>query len=171
MSSFFLPFYHSHPSDLKHRFHRHQSSSSLHGSFNHNHVPDTNLPLVAEEPDENQDNKGPVYDPKQDVFASLFVSFFGLFLFLLFGFCLSLTLHLPLLLTLPSLFFVSMWEACDREICESCDLRDDISLWLRHSWKKCSAAPYVLLKPKQVINSFWQESTRIIGLSYLNGQR
>ncbi|KAE8299615.1 Anion exchange protein 3 [Larimichthys crocea] len=65
---------HSHPSDLKHRFHRHQSSSSLHGSFNHNHVPDTNLPLVAEEPDENQDNKGPVYDPKQDVFASLFKS-------------------------------------------------------------------------------------------------
>ncbi|XP_070831343.1 anion exchange protein 3 isoform X2 [Chaetodon trifascialis] len=65
---------HSHPSDLKHRFHRHQSSSSLHGPFNHNHVPDTNLPLVAEEHDEHQDNKGPVYDPKQDVFVSLFKS-------------------------------------------------------------------------------------------------
>uniref|UniRef100_A0A8C4IIS3 Anion exchange protein n=1 Tax=Dicentrarchus labrax TaxID=13489 RepID=A0A8C4IIS3_DICLA len=38
---------HSHPSDMKHRFHRHQSSSSLHGSFNHNHVPDTNLPLIV----------------------------------------------------------------------------------------------------------------------------
>uniref|UniRef100_A0A3Q2EI80 Anion exchange protein n=1 Tax=Cyprinodon variegatus TaxID=28743 RepID=A0A3Q2EI80_CYPVA len=40
---------HSHPSDLKHRFHRHQSSASLHGSFNHNHVQETNLPLVAED--------------------------------------------------------------------------------------------------------------------------
>uniref|UniRef100_A0A3B4YSH8 Anion exchange protein n=1 Tax=Seriola lalandi dorsalis TaxID=1841481 RepID=A0A3B4YSH8_SERLL len=50
---------HSHPSDLKHRFHRHHSSSSLHGSFNHNHVHDTSLPLVAEEHDEHQDNKGP----------------------------------------------------------------------------------------------------------------
>ncbi|XP_062287314.1 anion exchange protein 3 [Scomber scombrus] len=58
---------HSHPSDLKPRFHRHHSSSSLHGSFNHNHVQDTSLPLVAEEPDEHNDNKGPpVYDPKQD---------------------------------------------------------------------------------------------------------
>ncbi|XP_051261043.1 anion exchange protein 3 isoform X1 [Dicentrarchus labrax] len=65
---------HSHPSDMKHRFHRHQSSSSLHGSFNHNHVPDTNLPLVAEEQEEHQDNKVPVYDPKQDVFVSLFKS-------------------------------------------------------------------------------------------------
>ncbi|XP_018552189.1 anion exchange protein 3 isoform X1 [Lates calcarifer] len=65
---------HSHPSDFKHRFHRHHSSSSLHGSFNHNHIPDTNLPLVAEEHDEHQDNKGPVYDPKQDVFVSLFKS-------------------------------------------------------------------------------------------------
>ncbi|KAK1902380.1 Anion exchange protein 3 [Dissostichus eleginoides] len=61
-----------HPSDMKHRFHRHQSTSSLHGSFNHNH--DTSLPLVAEEPEEHQDNKGPVYDPKQDVFVSLFKS-------------------------------------------------------------------------------------------------
>lgn len=68
---FFFP--HSHPSDLKHRFHRHQSSGSLHSSFNHNHVPDTSLPLVAEEHDENHD-KGGVYDPKQDVFVSLFVS-------------------------------------------------------------------------------------------------
>ncbi|XP_070770168.1 anion exchange protein 3 [Enoplosus armatus] len=57
---------HSHPSDLKHRFHRHHSTTSLHGSFNHNHVQDTSLPLVAEEQDELQDNKGPVYDPKQD---------------------------------------------------------------------------------------------------------
>ncbi|XP_034077344.1 LOW QUALITY PROTEIN: anion exchange protein 3-like [Gymnodraco acuticeps] len=63
---------HSHPSDMKHRFHRLQSTSSLHGSFNHNH--DTSLPLVAEEPEEHQDNKGPVYDPKQDVFVSLFKS-------------------------------------------------------------------------------------------------
>ncbi|XP_014908809.1 anion exchange protein 3 isoform X3 [Poecilia latipinna] len=61
---------HSHPSDLKHRFHRHQSSGSLHGSFNHNHVQETSLPLVAEE----NDDKGPVYDPKQDVFVSLFKS-------------------------------------------------------------------------------------------------
>ncbi|XP_040912528.1 anion exchange protein 3 [Toxotes jaculatrix] len=65
---------HSHPSDFKHRFHRHHSSGSLHGSFNHNHVHDTSLPLVAEEHDEHQDNKGPVYDPKQDVFVSLFKS-------------------------------------------------------------------------------------------------
>ncbi|XP_035031122.1 anion exchange protein 3 isoform X1 [Hippoglossus stenolepis] len=65
---------HSHPSDFKHRFHRHHSSSSLHGSLNHNHAPETNLPLVTEEHDEHQDNKGPVYDPKQDVFVSLFKS-------------------------------------------------------------------------------------------------
>ncbi|XP_028289474.1 anion exchange protein 3 [Parambassis ranga] len=65
---------HSHPSDLKQRFHRHYSSASLHGSFNHNNVLDTNLPLVAEEQDEHQDNKVPVYDPKQDVFVSLFKS-------------------------------------------------------------------------------------------------
>uniref|UniRef100_A0A667YEN8 Anion exchange protein n=1 Tax=Myripristis murdjan TaxID=586833 RepID=A0A667YEN8_9TELE len=57
---------HSHPSDLKHRFHRHHSSTSLHGSFNHNHVQDTNLPLVAEEHEEHHDSKGPVYDPKQE---------------------------------------------------------------------------------------------------------
>ncbi|XP_049584824.1 anion exchange protein 3 isoform X2 [Syngnathus scovelli] len=63
---------HSHPSDMKHRFHRHHSSSSLHGSFNHNHVQDTSLPLVAEEVEE--DGKGPVYDPKQEVFVSLFKS-------------------------------------------------------------------------------------------------
>ncbi|XP_047456790.1 anion exchange protein 3 isoform X2 [Mugil cephalus] len=65
---------HSHPSDMKHRFHRHQSSNSLHGSFNHNHVQDTSLPLVAEQHDEHQENKGPEYDPKQDVFVSLFKS-------------------------------------------------------------------------------------------------
>ncbi|KAM6934892.1 anion exchange protein 3 isoform 1-T1 [Xenentodon cancila] len=65
---------HSHPSDLKTRFHRHHSSSSLHGSFNHNHVQDTSVPLVAEEHEEPLDGKGPVYDPKQDVFVSLFKS-------------------------------------------------------------------------------------------------
>uniref|UniRef100_A0A8C6PIC9 Anion exchange protein n=1 Tax=Nothobranchius furzeri TaxID=105023 RepID=A0A8C6PIC9_NOTFU len=54
------------------RFQRHHSSGSFHGSFNHNHVQDTNLPLVAEEHEENHD-KGPMYDPKQDVFATLFV--------------------------------------------------------------------------------------------------
>ncbi|KAM9805073.1 anion exchange protein 3 [Neosynchiropus ocellatus] len=64
---------HSHPSDLKHKFHRHHSSSSLHGSLNHNHVQDSNLPLVVEEPEEQPDGKG-VYDPKQDVFVSLFKS-------------------------------------------------------------------------------------------------
>lgn len=64
---------HSHPSDFKHRFHRHQSSSSLHGSVNHNHHQDPNLPLVLEELEDHHDNKG-VYDPKQDVFVSLFKS-------------------------------------------------------------------------------------------------
>uniref|UniRef100_A0AAQ6ALH8 Anion exchange protein n=1 Tax=Amphiprion ocellaris TaxID=80972 RepID=A0AAQ6ALH8_AMPOC len=58
-------------SDLKHRFHRHHSTSSLHGPFSHNHVQDSNLPLVAEEHDEHPDNKGGVYDPKQDVFVTL----------------------------------------------------------------------------------------------------
>lgn len=72
-SFWFLWFLRSHPSDLKHRFHRHQSSASLHGSFNHNHVQETSLPLVAEE----NDDKGPVYDPKQDVFVSLFVRIKG----------------------------------------------------------------------------------------------
>ncbi|XP_061547269.1 anion exchange protein 3 [Phycodurus eques] len=65
---------HSHPSDMKHRFHRYHSSSSLHGSSNHNHVQDTSLPLVTEELEEHQDGKGPLYDPKQDVFVSLFKS-------------------------------------------------------------------------------------------------
>ncbi|XP_061923549.1 anion exchange protein 3 isoform X2 [Entelurus aequoreus] len=65
---------HSHPSDMKHRFHRYQSSASLHGTFNHNNVQDTSLPLVAEEHGEHQDSKGPVYDPKQEVFVSLFKS-------------------------------------------------------------------------------------------------
>lgn len=63
----------SHPSDMKPRFHRHHSSGSLHGSFNHNHVQDTNTPLVLEESEEQHDTKGAVYDPKQDVFVSLFV--------------------------------------------------------------------------------------------------
>ena len=63
----------SHPSDLKHRFHRLHSSSSLHGSFNHHqHAAATNLPLVPEEHEEHPD-KGPMYDPKQEVFVSLFV--------------------------------------------------------------------------------------------------
>ncbi|XP_059896721.1 anion exchange protein 3 isoform X5 [Gadus macrocephalus] len=71
---------HSHPSDMKHRFHRLQSTSSLHGSFNHqaNHQhpappPDTHLPPLAEDGEEHPD-KGPVYDPKQEVFVSLFKS-------------------------------------------------------------------------------------------------
>ncbi|XP_030198773.1 anion exchange protein 3 isoform X1 [Gadus morhua] len=71
---------HSHPSDMKHRFHRLQSTSSLQGSFNHqpNHLhptppPDTNLPPLAEDGEEHPD-KGPVYDPKQEVFVSLFKS-------------------------------------------------------------------------------------------------
>lgn len=102
---YFLSF-HSHPSDLKHRFHRHQSSSSLHGAFNHNNVPDSNLPLVAEEQEEHLDSKGPVYDPKQDVFVSLFVSF--LYLFLL-DICLCFTLKQNLILHTFSL--------CDRDIC------------------------------------------------------
>ncbi|CAL8387715.1 unnamed protein product, partial [Gadus morhua 'NCC'] len=69
-----------HPSDMKHRFHRLQSTSSLQGSFNHqpNHLhptppPDTNLPPLAEDGEEHPD-KGPVYDPKQEVFVSLFKS-------------------------------------------------------------------------------------------------
>lgn len=98
-------FIYSHPSDLKHRFHRHQSSSSLHGSFNHNHVQDTNLPLVAEEHDEQHD-KGPVYDPKQDVFVSLFVRFPGNFIF---DICVSLTASFTLLFVL-----LSMLEPADR---------------------------------------------------------
>ncbi|XP_028291101.1 anion exchange protein 3 isoform X2 [Gouania willdenowi] len=64
---------HSHPSDLKHRFHRLHSSTSLHGSSNHNHV-DTNQPLVAEEHEEHHKIKHSVYDPKQDVFTTLFTS-------------------------------------------------------------------------------------------------
>uniref|UniRef100_A0AAX7SFG6 Anion exchange protein n=1 Tax=Astatotilapia calliptera TaxID=8154 RepID=A0AAX7SFG6_ASTCA len=50
---------HSHLSDHKNRFHRHHSSSSLHGSYNHNHVHDTNQPLVSEEHDEHHEHKGP----------------------------------------------------------------------------------------------------------------
>uniref|UniRef100_A0A8C7YBL3 Anion exchange protein n=1 Tax=Oryzias sinensis TaxID=183150 RepID=A0A8C7YBL3_9TELE len=50
---------HSHPSDMKHRFHRHQSSGSLHASFNHNHSQDTSQPLVAEESEEHHEIKGP----------------------------------------------------------------------------------------------------------------
>ncbi|XP_034042094.1 anion exchange protein 3 [Thalassophryne amazonica] len=65
---------HSHPNDLKHRFHRHHSCTSLHSGYNHSHVQETNPPFVTEEHDERHDNKGPIYDPKQDVFASLFKS-------------------------------------------------------------------------------------------------
>lgn len=43
------------------------------------------MPLVTEELDEHQDNKGPLYDPKQDVFVSLFVSFSFKFCFSLRG--------------------------------------------------------------------------------------
>jgi hypothetical protein len=75
---------------MKHRFHRLQSTSSLQGSFNHqpNHLhptppPDTNLPPLAEDGEEHPD-KGPVYDPKQEVFVSLFVCSDGPSLFVLF---------------------------------------------------------------------------------------
>lgn len=71
--------FYSHPSDFKPRFHRRHSSSSLHGSFNNNHVQETNTPLVAEELDEHHDGKGPLYDPKQDVFVTLFVSCFFIY--------------------------------------------------------------------------------------------
>ncbi|XP_072322027.1 anion exchange protein 3 [Eucyclogobius newberryi] len=63
---------HTHPSDLKPRFHRHHSSSSLHGSFNHSYLNASTLPLVMEM--EESSEKGPVYDPKQDVFTTLFTS-------------------------------------------------------------------------------------------------
>ncbi|KAM9447327.1 anion exchange protein 3-like isoform 2-T3 [Salvelinus alpinus] len=46
---------HHHPNDEKEGlFHRNHSTKSLHGSFqrNHNHVPDTTVPLVAEDPKE-----------------------------------------------------------------------------------------------------------------------
>ncbi|XP_055733820.1 anion exchange protein 3-like isoform X2 [Salvelinus fontinalis] len=46
---------HHHPNDEKEGlFHRNHSTKSLHGSFqrNHNHVPDTTVPLVAEDPTE-----------------------------------------------------------------------------------------------------------------------
>lgn len=86
----FFFFFCSHLSDHKNRFHRHHSSSSLHGSYNHNHVHDTNQPLVSEEHDEHHEHKGPVYDPKQDVFVSLFVSF----LFSLFLMCYTLSVSL-----------------------------------------------------------------------------
>ncbi|XP_045910059.1 anion exchange protein 3 [Micropterus dolomieu] len=64
---------HCHPNDMKQRFHRHHSSSSLHSSINHNHVQEPTLPLMVTEGQEDE-NKGPVYDPKQDVFVSLFKS-------------------------------------------------------------------------------------------------
>uniref|UniRef100_A0A665VRS4 Anion exchange protein n=1 Tax=Echeneis naucrates TaxID=173247 RepID=A0A665VRS4_ECHNA len=44
---------------LKHRSVTGLTQNSLHGSFNHNHVHDTSLPLVAEEHEEHSDNKGP----------------------------------------------------------------------------------------------------------------
>uniref|UniRef100_A0A8C7RXP1 Anion exchange protein n=1 Tax=Oncorhynchus mykiss TaxID=8022 RepID=A0A8C7RXP1_ONCMY len=46
---------HHHPNDEKEGlFHRNHSTKSLHGSFqrNHNHVPETTVPLVAEDPTE-----------------------------------------------------------------------------------------------------------------------
>lgn len=59
---------HTHPSDMRHRFHRHHSNSS----FNH-HI-DASLPLVLQELEEHRDMKGAVYDPKADVFTTLFKS-------------------------------------------------------------------------------------------------
>ena len=61
---------------MKHRFHRLQSTSSLHGSTNHQPPaapPDTSLPPAAAEDGEEHPDKGPLYDPKQEVFVSLFV--------------------------------------------------------------------------------------------------
>ncbi|XP_038863177.1 anion exchange protein 3-like [Salvelinus namaycush] len=63
---------HHHPNDEKEGlFHRNQSTKSLHGSFqrNHNHVPDTTVPLVAEDPTEvlHHEKK----QQSRDVFKSL----------------------------------------------------------------------------------------------------
>ncbi|XP_055733819.1 anion exchange protein 3-like isoform X1 [Salvelinus fontinalis] len=63
---------HHHPNDEKEGlFHRNHSTKSLHGSFqrNHNHVPDTTVPLVAEDPTEvlHHEKK----QQTRDVFKSL----------------------------------------------------------------------------------------------------
>ncbi|XP_071210624.1 anion exchange protein 3-like isoform X3 [Salvelinus alpinus] len=63
---------HHHPNDEKEGlFHRNHSTKSLHGSFqrNHNHVPDTTVPLVAEDPKEvlHHEKK----QQSRDVFKSL----------------------------------------------------------------------------------------------------
>ena len=64
---------HSHPNDEKEGlFHRNHSVTSL-GSFrNHNHMPDTALPLVSEDHTERRGSKAPDHD--KEVFVSLFVS-------------------------------------------------------------------------------------------------
>uniref|UniRef100_A0A8C7WLJ1 Anion exchange protein n=1 Tax=Oncorhynchus mykiss TaxID=8022 RepID=A0A8C7WLJ1_ONCMY len=69
---------HHHPNDEKEGlFHRNHSSNSLQGSFhrNHNHVPNTALPLVAEDHaavhHHHHDNKAPDHD--KEVFVSLFM--------------------------------------------------------------------------------------------------
>ncbi|CAB1346535.1 unnamed protein product [Coregonus sp. 'balchen'] len=69
---------HHHPNDEKEGlFHRNHSTNSLLGSFhrNHNHIPDTALPLVAEDHaavHHHHDNKAPEHD--KEVFVSLFMS-------------------------------------------------------------------------------------------------
>ncbi|XP_031415847.1 anion exchange protein 3 isoform X3 [Clupea harengus] len=64
---------HSHPNDEKEGlFHRNHSVTSL-GSFrNHNHMPDTALPLVSEDHTERRGSKAPDHD--KEVFVSLFKS-------------------------------------------------------------------------------------------------
>uniref|UniRef100_A0A8C7CRU2 Anion exchange protein n=1 Tax=Oncorhynchus kisutch TaxID=8019 RepID=A0A8C7CRU2_ONCKI len=63
---------HHHPNDEKEGlFHRNHSTKSLHGSFqrNHNHVPDTTVPLVAEDPTEALHHEKK--QQSRDVFKSL----------------------------------------------------------------------------------------------------
>uniref|UniRef100_A0A8C8GGB3 Anion exchange protein n=1 Tax=Oncorhynchus tshawytscha TaxID=74940 RepID=A0A8C8GGB3_ONCTS len=88
---------HHHPNDEKEGlFHRNHSSNSLQGSFhrNHNHVPNTALPLVAEDHaavhHHHHDNKAPDHD--KEVFVSLFMRGMGkVLLFCLHCFQISLT--------------------------------------------------------------------------------
>uniref|UniRef100_A0A8C7MER9 Anion exchange protein n=1 Tax=Oncorhynchus kisutch TaxID=8019 RepID=A0A8C7MER9_ONCKI len=87
---------HHHPNDEKEGlFHRNHSSNSLQGSFhrNHNHVPNTALPLVAEDHaavHHHHDNKAPDHD--KEVFVSLFMRGVGkVLLFCLHCFQRSLT--------------------------------------------------------------------------------
>lgn len=138
--------YHSHPSDLKHRFHRHQSSTSLHGSFNHNHVQDTNLPLVTEEHDENSDGKGPVYDPKQDVFVSLFVSLHG-----------NGALTCEVALRRFPICFLPVWEFADNQ--------------MRRGDYRQTTINTIYPKQKSVINLIRLEFTQVSEPSYQNGDK